>query len=106
MKTANQIEVKGPTEALRLIRTAELASKLIEEGYEFERVYDMVLINKPGRLAFSYQIDLYTGECDCPDFINRGTYCKHTLCWAELESERAMWEAICKAEEKRKAEEF
>jgi len=109
MKTANHIEVKNATDALRLAMTAERAAKLLSEGYTFSyEGCDAVAVCKPGRLAASYIINIHTGECDCPDFQNpqHKDFCKHTLCWAEIESERQMWEAICAEEEARAAREF
>src|SRR5437016_5948692 len=99
------IEPKTATEALRYARTAEYASTLIEQGYEFELVGDCVLINKPGDLHFTYQIDR-CGKCDCPDFVKHGNYCKHTLCYQEILENEEMWNAICAEEEARREREI
>ena len=72
------------------------AEEIIKEGYSFtDELGDgtLIAVVKPGRLAASYWIT--DGECDCPDFMQRGTFCKHTMAHSIKQDEEKMMEALC-----------
>jgi hypothetical protein len=102
-------EPKNANDASRFFRTATYAAKIVAEGlYQFEQDAETktVYVMKPGRLAASYTITEEDG-CDCPNFLEHGGYCKHTLAWAEIKENAKMWEAICsEVEEQAKREIF
>lgn len=89
MKTLSEINPANALEALRLARTEESAKQILEEGYTFEldTELEMVAVCKPGKESAAYWIFLGEGDdllpqgCNCPDFLQRGGYCKHTLAW-------------------------
>ena len=81
-------------EARRLANSYAKAEEIIKEGYQFTfENSGSIAVCKPGRLAASYWI--VDGECDCPDFLNRGTFCKHTLANRILREEEESLEAQC-----------
>ena len=81
------------------------ALEILKEGYSFTRENeDSIAVCKPGRLAASYWI--VDGECDCPDFMKHGNFCKHTLANGILEEEAASMEAQCAEYDLRVAMEF
>lgn len=82
---------KTATEALRFVKTAERAQAILDAGYKFieDAEMDTVYVMKPGDFHYSYLIDTLRGTCDCPDFQQRGTYCKHTVAWEETKREEA-----------------
>lgn len=99
MKNLSEIQPKSATEALRLARTEEKASAILAAGYLFDLDKETEIVNvvKPDSSLPSYTInlsddtDLYPQGCSCPDYQNRGSYCKHTLAWATWKKTVARW---------------
>ena len=93
------IQPKTAPEALRLARTEAKAKQILTEGYLFDLNEEAQTVNvfKPTEGTPSYVInlsndtDFYPEGCSCPDYQNRGSYCKHTLAWAEWETTVAGW---------------
>lgn len=91
MKNLNAFNPKTAAEALRLATTEEKAKQILAEGYTFDlnEESQMVEVCKPGKTFPAYYINLGEGNeffpegCSCPDYQNRGNYCKHFLAWAE-----------------------
>ena len=91
MKT---ITPKTATEALRYARTADKAAALLTQGYEFLMLEAIQVVSVIRPEGGNYFLDLISEECNCPDFANRGDYCKHLLAWEAIET-AARDEAIC-----------
>jgi hypothetical protein len=95
---------KDAPSALRFCKCAEKSATMKAEGYTMVPLLDVedaVFVHKPndenGVYVGGYAIDLRAKSCNCPDFANRGDFCKHLLFVAEeLRAEdRTMWTAIC-----------
>ena len=93
---------KTAADALRMAKCWEKAMHLIEEGYRFINLLKDVPV--PGHtLVAVYKTQEETTPtywitagfsnmqegCSCPDFVKHGKYCKHTLCWEDMESMEA-----------------
>jgi len=102
MKNLSEIIPTNATEALRLARTNEKAKAILTEGYTFELHPEIkvVTVCKPNQPYATYFINLsdtdavFSEGCSCPDYQNRGEYCKHILAYETLKAEE-------RAEEKR-----
>ena len=91
---------KTAADALRMARSWEKAMRLIEEGYSFvncttpDSPITLIAVYKPedAPAAPSYWIragfmaEEIPNGCTCPDFVKHGFYCKHTLCWEDMQS--------------------
>lgn len=98
----NYPQPRTASEALRLANTEAKAKAILSEGYYFEEDKEMSLIYvcKPGKLSAAYMIstekDAHLWEgCSCPDFQNRGGYCKHFLAWKYLQAQEESDLAQC-----------
>ena len=71
------------TEAHRLACTAEAAAKLDAVMFwngDNTCTLDSWKTNEDGkRVKSRYEVDLNAETCTCPDFTERGKYCKHLL---------------------------
>lgn len=88
-------QITNINEARRAANSNTKAIEIIKEGYTFtDELGDgtLIAVTKPGRLAASYWIT--DGECDCPDFMKRGSYCKHILAYDIKQDEEEMMEAL------------
>src|SRR5689334_19829158 len=94
---------KDAHQALRQAKSFEKAQEIIQAGYYFEedKEIDTVYVVKPGKWSADYFI--YEGKCDCPDFTQRGEFCKHTLAWQILQKQKADEEAMIAQYEKEQA---
>src|SRR5690242_9893902 len=95
---------KDPQAAVRFCRCAEKAATMKAEGYTIGPLLDVedaLFVKKPlddnGFEQGGYAVCLRTKFCNCPDFAQHGSVCKHLLFVAEelRQEERARWEAIC-----------
>lgn len=72
-----------PADLIRYARSSEAARAILAAGYMFELDVELeiIFVYKPQAgnriVSADYMID--EDGCSCPDFLKRGSYCKHTL---------------------------
>jgi hypothetical protein len=84
------------------------ALEILKAGYTFTKdaETEVIAVCKPGRLAASYWLNMMEPGCDCPDYMKRGNFCKHTMAWGILQEEEASMEAQCAEYDLRAANEW
>ena len=96
MKTLPQ--PRTATEALRLAKTFEALATMEMDMYWAGdgtcTAYSWKLDQDGKKVKSRYEIDLNAWSCTCPDFQNRGSYCKHLLRARDVEIAEAEEEFI------------
>jgi len=90
-------EPKDAASALRFCKCAERAATMKAEGYVALHLPEIQVVSVLRPAGGNYFVDLVARECNCPDFEQYGSFCKHMMFAAqELDAEEtARWEAIC-----------